>query len=71
MSSHVYSVPGQTEERLKDFLEWNSIDLSYELSLACGANVNYYKSVHHPILPCEKREHPNNFQNKSLSSVFN
>ena len=40
MSAQVYSVSGQ---RRKDFLEWTSIDL-------CGGNVNYYKSVHHPIL---------------------
>ena len=49
MSAQVYSVPGQTEGRRKAFLEWKSIDLSYELSLTCGGNVNYYKSVHHPI----------------------
>ena len=33
----------------KPFLEWVSIDLSSKLSLTCGDNVNYYKSVHHPI----------------------
>ena len=49
MSAQVYSVPGQTEGRRKALLEWKSIDLSYELSLTCGGNVNYYKSVHHPI----------------------
>ena len=49
MSAQVYSVPGQTEGRSKAFLEWKSIDLSHELSLTCGGNVNYYKSVHHPI----------------------
>ena len=49
MSAQVYSVPGQTEGRRKAFLEWKNIDLSYELSLTCGGNVNYYKSVHHPI----------------------
>ena len=55
MSAQVYSVPGQTEGRRKAFLEWKNIDLSYELSLTCGGNVNYYKSVHHPIptLPVE------------------
>ena len=26
-----------------------SIDLSSKLSLTYGGNVNYYKSVHHPI----------------------
>ena len=53
MSAQVYSVPGQTEGRSKTFLEWKSIDLSHELSLTCGGNVNYYKSVHHtiPTLP--------------------
>ena len=71
MSAQVYSVPGQTEGRRKAFLEWKSIDLSYELSLTCGGNVNYYKSVHHPIPTCENREHPGNFQNKSVSSAFN
>ena len=49
MSAQVYSVPGQTEGKRKAFLEWKNIDLSYELSLTCGGNVNYYKSVHHPI----------------------
>ena len=49
MSAQVHSVPGQTEGRSKAFLEWKSIDLSHELSLTCGGNVNYYKSVHHPI----------------------
>ena len=70
MSAQVYSVPGQTEGRRKAFLEWKSIDLSYELSFTCGVNVNYYKSVHHPIPTRENREHPENFQNKSLSSAF-
>ena len=49
MSAQVYSAPGQTEGRSKGFLEWKSIDLFYEVSLTCGGNVNYYKSVHHPI----------------------
>ena len=50
MSVQVYFVPVQTEGRSnKAFLEWKSIDLSHELSLTCGGNVNYYKSVHHPI----------------------
>ena len=70
MSAQVYSVPGQTEGRRKAFLEWKSIDLSYELSLTCGGNVNYYKSAHHPIPTRENREHPGNFQNKSESSAF-
>ena len=71
MSAQVYSVPGQTDERTKAFFEWKSIDLSYELSLKCGGNVNYYKSVRHPIPARENREHPGNFQNKSVSSAFN
>ena len=49
MSARVYSVPGQTEWRKRAFLEWASIDLSSKLSLICGDNVNYYKSVDHPI----------------------
>ena len=71
MSAQVYSVPGQTEGRRKAFLEWKNIDLSYELSLTCGGNVNYYKSVHHPIPTCGNREHLGNFQNKSVSTRFN
>ena len=49
MTAQVYSVPGQTEGRGKAFLKWTSIDLFSRLSLTCGGNVNYYKSVHHPI----------------------
>ena len=49
MSAQGYSVSGQTEGRRKAFLERTSIDLSSKLSLAYGGNVNYYKSVHHPI----------------------
>ena len=30
-------------------MEWVSIDLSSKLSLKCGGNVNYYKSVDNPI----------------------
>ena len=45
MSPQIYSVSGQTEERRMAFLEWKIIDLS----LKCECNVNYYKSVHHPI----------------------
>ena len=53
MNAQVYSAPRQTEGRRKTFLEWTNIDLSSELSLTCGGNVNYYKSVHHtiPTLP--------------------
>ena len=70
MSAQVYSVTGQTEGRSKAFLEWKNMDLSYELSLTCVGNVNYYKSVHHPVPTREKREHSGNFQNKSVSSAF-
>ena len=36
-----------------------------------GSNVNYYKTVHHLIPTQGNREHPGNFQNKSVSSPFN
>ena len=52
MSAQVHSVPGQNEGRSKVFLEWKSIDLSCELSLTCGGNVNH-KSVHQLIPPHE------------------
>ena len=48
-SPQVYSVPGQAEGRKKAFLELTSIDLFSKLSITCGGNVNYCKSVHHPI----------------------
>ena len=60
--------------RGKAFLKWTrSIDLSSKLSLTYRGNVNYYKSVQHPIptLPGGNREHPGNFQNKSVNSLFN
>ena len=38
-----------SDVRGKAFLKWTSIDLSSKLSLTYGGNVNYYKSVHHPI----------------------
>ena len=47
-----------------------SIDLSSKLSLTCGKNVNYYKSVHHPIPTRRNREHYGNFKNKSVRSLF-
>ena len=50
ISAQVYSVPDQIAGKRKAFLEWTSIDLSFRLSLTCGRNVHYYKSVHHPIL---------------------
>ena len=70
MSAQLYSVSGRTEGRTKAFLEWKSIDLFHELSLTCGGNVNYSKSVHQPIPTCENREHPGDFQNESVSSAF-
>ena len=71
MSAELYSALGQTEGR-KALLKWKSIDLSYKLSPTCGGcNVNYYKSVHHPIPTRENREHLGNFQNKSVNSAFN
>ena len=70
MSAQIYSVSCQTEGRSKAFLEWKSIYISCELSLACGVNVNY-KIVHQPIPTRENREHPGNFQNESVSSAFN
>ena len=74
MSAQVYSVPGQTQGRSKNFLERKSIDL-HGISLCslttCGGNVNYYKSVHQPIPTRENREHPGNFQSESVSSAFN
>ena len=71
MSAQVYSVPGQTEERRKAIFKWKSIYLSYKLSLTCGGNVNYYISVHHPIVIRGNREQLGNFQNKSVYSPFN
>ena len=71
MSAQVYSVPSQTEGRRKALLEWKSIDLSSKLYLTCGGNVNYYKSVRHPIPTCENKEHSGNVQNKSVSSALN
>ena len=34
-------------------------------------NVDYYKSTHHPIPTQDNREHPNNFENKSVNYPFN
>ena len=71
MIAQVYTVPGLTQERRKAFLECKSINLSSKLSLTCGDNFNYSKSVHHPIPTRGSREHPGNFQNRSVSSPFN
>ena len=48
-----------------------NIDLSSKLSLICGGNVNYYKSVHRHIDNHANREHAGKLQNKSVSSSFN
>ena len=56
------SVLSQTERRMKPFLEWTSINLFSKLFLKCEINVNYYKSVHHPIPTLGNREHPDNSQ---------
>ena len=61
MNAQVCPVPGQTQGKRKVFFEWKSTDTSFELSLKCGVNVNYCKSVHHPIHTRENREHPGNF----------
>ena len=71
MSAQVYSFPSQTKGKRKTFFEIKGINFSYELSLKCGVNVNYYESVHHSIFTCENRKHPGNFQNKSVPSAFN
>ena len=71
MSAQVYCAPGQTGGRSKAFLEWKSIDLSHKLSLTCGGNVNYYKSVYQSIPTRENRKNPGNFQNESVVSAFN
>ena len=61
MNAQVYSALGTTDGRRKSYLEWNSIDLSYKVSLTCVGNVKYYESVNHPILTGGNREHPGNF----------
>ena len=71
MSTQVYSVPGQTEERRKVILKLENMDFSSKLSFAYEGNVNYYKSVHNLIPTCRNREHLSSFQNKSVNSPFN
>ena len=79
MSAQVYSVPVHTEGRKKAFcffgMEKHRLMLQ---TISCMGrvvgrvdNVNYYKSVHHVIPTCGNKEHPGNFQNKSVSSPFN
>ena len=70
MSAQEYSFLVKLKREWRPFWNGKKKDLSYELSLTCGDNVNYYKSFHHAIHTCENREHPGNFQNKSLSSAF-
>ena len=72
MSARVYSVPGKTERRRKALSEWASINLSSELSLTCGYNSNYYKSVHHfiPTLPDGKWKYNGSVKNESACSPF-
>ena len=41
------------------------------ISLTCGGNDNYYKSVHQPIPTHENKEHPGNFQKELVISAFN
>ena len=48
-TSPAHSVLGQTERGKGAFFEKTSINTSSNLSLACGDNVNYYKTVDHPI----------------------
>ena len=71
MSAQVYSVPVQNGGRSKAFLEWKSINLSHELSLTGGGNVNCHKSVHQAIPTRDNRHHSVNFQSKSVISIFN
>ena len=71
MSVQVYSIPDQAEGRRKAFLERKYIDLSCKQTLTCGGNVICYKSAHHPIPTRWNRKNPGNFQNKSVSSLFN
>ena len=70
MNSQVYFVPGQTERIRKTFLRWKSIELSLNYLL--------HVRVMLTIIKCspsysysENREHPGNFQNKSVTSPFN
>ena len=63
MPKHILFL-GKLKGKRKTFFEWKSIHLSYELSLTCAVNVNYYKSVHHPIPTRKNREHPGNKLNK-------
>ena len=61
-----------SELREKAFLKWASIDLSSKLFLIYGGNVNYYKSVHHPIptLPVETGKTLAVFKAKKLIYIF-
>ena len=52
---------------------WNGKAETYPMNYISymWGDVNYYKSVHLPIPTSKNREHPGNFQNKSVSSPFN
>ena len=70
MSAQLYSVPGQTGQRRKAFLERTSKYFSSKPSLTYRDNVNYYKSIHHPIPTLSVgigNTLRNNFQNKWIS----
>ena len=71
MSAQVYSARSQTEGRRRACLEWKSRDLPYWLSFTCWGNVNYNKSVHHPIPTSGNRKYFGNFQNKSVRFIEN
>ena len=65
-------IASQTKPKRKGGAFWNvKHRLISKLTLTGGSNVNYYKSVYHPIPTGGNREHPANFQNKSQSSPFN
>ena len=71
MSAQVYSVPGQTEGKNKAFFEWESIDLSYELTCVNLLHVGLILTIIKVfiILFRENRKHPVN--NNSVSFAFN
>ena len=64
MSAQVYSVPDQTERKEGLGKTW-----TYPITYLLHVRV-MLKSVDHPIPTCGNREHPSNFQNKSVSSPF-
>ena len=54
MSVQVYSVPGQTTERWKVFLDWKNIDLSSKLYRTCGVMLTIIKVFIILLLPWEQ-----------------